>query len=177
MYPAMDLSTEELVHTEAYKLAKTRKSYNVLVTYEDPDTGEETAYVAKIRYFVVATLESEGKAVTVKYGVADWWALHSVQSPIGHYWESPAYPNAPDHPCLGVHVLDIQRKLLMDHPTVLRTVRVPGVRGAQLKAVKAAGRRWYEYGGKSREHRNRVDQAEQDGQLEQANHGVESAWN
>jgi hypothetical protein len=166
-YTAMDLAREEVVHGQAYRMAKTRVSYNVLCEYESPDPDAEPLYyVSMIRFFVVATLELDGKKVTCKYGVGDMWQLSVVENDMGQYWESLAYPHVPppvDLRGIGVHVLDMRRKLLMDHPTQLQEVlhrrRRRGPNGEapdpKFRAVKATGCRFLPYGGRSREHRNR----------------------
>jgi hypothetical protein len=151
-YLGMDLFTSEIVQCQEYRRNKTRMSYHVLCVY---DLGTEIVhFVARIKFFVVATL-SEG--VTVKYGVADLWRLKHVKNVMGEYWVSedfdkdPVDPNLKD---LGVHVRDMDRKLLMDHPTALE--QVIGARTGVMKPVRQKyGRRWYEYGGKSKAHRYR----------------------
>jgi hypothetical protein len=156
-YKAADLASAEVVHGMEYKRARTRKSFFVLCHFIEGDDEQPVPYILRVRYFVVAQLHQEEHDLTLvsKFAVGDMWRCERVRHAIGSHWEVTDYEEDPPHPDWGVRLVDIQRKVIMVHPS-----KVVRVRGNKFKGERCKHRMFLEYSSRSRDQRNKdVDYA------------------
>ena len=152
-YKAADLASEEIVHGMEYKRARSRKSYFVLCHFSEADGEPPSSFILRVRYFVVAELHQpeHDHLLKAKLAVGDMWRCKRVYTVIGSHWEVQDYESVPPYSDWGVRLVDINRKVMIVHPT-----KVARVGRGQYKAEKCKHRMFLEYSSRSRDQRNKV---------------------
>lgn len=151
-YKAADLASAEVVHGTEYRRARSRKSHYVLCHFYEAADQPPASFIMTVRYYVVAELykEEQGRTLVSKFAVGDMWRCTRVQSVIGSHWEVPDFEEVPPFKDWGVRLVDINRKVMVVHPT--EVVRVGGNR---YMAHKCKHRMFLEYSSRSRDQRNK----------------------
>lgn len=155
-YKSADLMSAELVQGIEYRRARSRKSHYMVSHFYEADDQPPSSFLLTARYYVVAELQDRpDRTLVSKFAVGDMWRCSRVQGVIGSHWGVPDFEAAPTFKDWGVRLVDINRKVMIVHPT-----RVVHVGGKRYRTDKCSHRMFLEYSSNSRSQRNKeIDQA------------------